>query len=177
MLREDKKVTREKSSSFSGYRKQNASSLCRERTSKTKRREVRLCARALLSRVEIISAVLIRLTSGLDSSLLAILSVIRSFAKKLFLSPLLFLFPYFPSQSLSYTMCSCPDFPHFSCKKINYVYMIRYTVLSPLIDKHDIREHTSSNGYIGNKGRCGALWDRSKAVLQSLRHWIDAKSA
>lgn len=119
----------------------------------------------LPSRVEIISAVLIRLTSGSDSSLLAILSVSRSFARKLFL------YSSFPSQSLPFIICIFNRVPIFraSLTRRYITYDICILSFSPLIDKHDTREHAPSNSYISSNGRCRRRIVRLY-LSQSLHH-------
>lgn len=94
MLRQDKEVTGEKFSSFSGYRKQPLSPSRereRERTAKTKTHEVRLCDSRLFLRSSLGSH-----RALIVNSLLAILSATR---KKAF--PLFLLSPLFSSQSYS----------------------------------------------------------------------------
>lgn len=85
VLRKDKGMTGEKSfSQVSPVTESSVLPSSCERTTKPRVSCVVVCARAFLSRPEIISAVLIRLMSGPDSSLLAILSLTRFLARELF---------------------------------------------------------------------------------------------
>lgn len=114
---------------------------------------------ALLSRVEIISAVLIRLTSGSDSSLLVILSVTYSYAREFFPLPLSLSLSL---SSLFFAIVSlCARIPIFRTSLARkYITRIWYDICCPFTVNWQARYTRRQTVTLAiTTGADGALWD------------------